>query len=314
MIVITVLIILVILLLAGVWWTYRFIFYSPRSGQNNDLNLVLTPEFKYLSERITDMINDVRTIPYEKVSIQSFDGLTLAGRYYHVRDGAPVNICFHGYRGTPTRDFSGGSKVILERGHNLLMIEERAQCSSEGHTISFGINERIDCLNWIDYCLDRFGEDVEIILVGISMGAATVLMASELDLVPNVKGIIADCPYTDPLEIIELVGKDLFHFPKPAVKAAAVLAAEIFGHFDLKQSSAIEAVKNTSVPICLIHGDRDTLVPPEMSMRLHEANPSLTELHMFPGAGHGLSFLIDTDRYRKTVNEFAEKVLSRQEY
>ncbi len=66
---------------------------------------------------------------------------------------------------------------MLREGHNVLMIEERAHLESEGHTITFGIKERYDALDWIRYALQRFGEDTRIILVGISMGAATVLMA-----------------------------------------------------------------------------------------------------------------------------------------
>ena len=307
MVILIIVLILALLFLIAVRWAYGFIFYSPNKTQNTDKNIVLGPGFDYLKPKISDMIDRINAVPYEPVSITSFDGLKLNGRYYHVRDGAPVNICFHGYRGTPSRDFSGGAMLVLERGHNLLLIEERAQCSSEGHTITFGINERIDCLDWINYCLDRFGDKTKIILVGISMGAATVLMASDLDLPDNVVGIVADCPYSSPLGIIESVGSGM-HIPKPVTRCLAILASELFGHFDLRISSAMESVKNAKVPILLIHGEADTFVPPYMSRDIRDANPKLTELHTFPDAGHGISFLLDPERYRRIVDSFCKRL------
>ncbi len=307
MILLIVLIIILILFIAAVRWAYGFIFYSPKGDQNDDLKVVLSPEYHFLIPTVTQMIKDLNAIPYEPVSITSFDGLKLNGRYYHVRDGAPLNICFHGYRGTPSRDFSGGAMVIMNRGHNLLLIEERAQKTSEGHTVTFGINERIDCLDWVNYSIERFGEDIKIILVGISMGAATVLMASDLDLPPNVKGIIADCPYSSPLAIIQSVGTRM-HLPGRIVKWLAICAAEVFGHFDITVSSPVDSVTRAKVPILLIHGESDDYVPVEMSYEIRDANPGLITLHTFPNAGHGISFMLDPDRYTALVNDFAKSV------
>ena len=44
-------------------------------------------------------IADFEKEPCEEVSIKSNDGLTLYGRYYHVKDNAPVEIMCHGYKG-----------------------------------------------------------------------------------------------------------------------------------------------------------------------------------------------------------------------
>ena len=198
------------LALTGILYgVYKFAFDSPNQTQNDDLHVAKTPQMTERAKKIRSMIEEARNIPFERVYITSHDGLKLSGRYYHQQDGAPLDICFHGYRGTPARDFSGGIQIMLREGHNVLMIEERAHLESEGHTITFGIKERYDALDWIQYALQRFGEDTRIILVGISMGAATVLMASELELPEQVKGIVADCPYTSPEVIIKKVCKDM---------------------------------------------------------------------------------------------------------
>lgn len=254
------------------------------------------------------MIDAVNSLPYERVTIRSHDGLTLSGRYYHQRDGAPLNICFHGYRGTPSRDFSGGFQIMRRQGHNVLMIEERAHKNSQGHTITFGVEERYDCLDWIRYALERFGPQTRIVLSGISMGAATVLMASALPLPEQVVGITADCPYTSPAAIIRQVGRHM-GIPEGVSGFLSAAAARIFGHFRLNAADAAEAVRQTKVPILLIHGEADDFVPCAMSRRIHAANPERIAFFTFPGAGHGLSFLADPGRYEELIRAFTRQVL-----
>lgn len=265
-----------------------------------------------LHEDILYLIDAANALPYEAVTITSHDGLVLSGRYYHQREGALLNICFHGYRGTPSRDFSGGLQVMLRQGHNVLMIEQRAHCSSQGHTISFGIKERLDCLDWVRYALQRFGEETQILLVGISMGAATVLMASELELPSQVVGIIADCPYSAPKAIIHKVCGDM-RLPVQFSTWLACVSAKLFGHFDLTESTALEAVKHAAVPILLIHGEEDNFVPCQMSMEIQAADPARIKLQLFSGAGHGLSYLIDQERYEQVVRDFSDRVLAKAE-
>ena len=263
-------------------------------------------------DRCISLIDALNARPYERVSILSHDGLRLSGRYYHTADGAPLAILCHGYRGTPSRDFCGGANICLSRGFNVLMIEERAHCSSEGHSISFGINERYDVLNWTRYAAERFGPETKILLGGISMGAATVLMASELDLPQNVRGILADCPYTTPEEIITLTGKKL-KFPMEALFPFVRLAAKLFGGFTLGGVNAASAVRHTKVPVLLIHGEADDFVPIEMSRKIHASNPDMVEFHTFPGAGHGQSCVVDFDRYKKIITDFTDRVLKAPE-
>ena len=189
----------------------------------------------------------------------------------------------------------------------MLLIEERAHCTSEGHTISFGINERYDVLNWTRYAAERFGPDTKILLCGISMGAATVLLASELDLPQNVRGIMADCPYTTPEEIIKETGR-MLKFPMKLAMPFVMLSARIFGGLTLGGVSTAEAVRHTKVTILLIHGEADGLVPCSMGREIAAANPAMVDLQTFPGAGHGLSYLTDTRRYTDLIEAFCEKI------
>lgn len=297
------------LTLCAVYGIYRYVFYSPVGKQNDDYHILAPIKTHEQYHRSIDLIDAVNRRPYEAVRIRSRDGLQLTGRYYHIRDGAPLAILCHGYRGTPSRDFCGGADICFQAGFNVLLIEERAHCSSEGHTISFGINERYDVRDWISFAAERFGKEVCILLAGISMGAATVLMASELDLPENVRGILADCPYTSPCEIIAKVGKEM-HIPGCVSIPLAKAAARLFGNFSLDASSAEDAVRCTKVPVLLIHGEADDFVPCSMSRAIAAANTEYVELHTFPEAGHGLSYLVDTERYTKLVENFCTKIFS----
>ena len=291
-----------VILLAGSYYAYRIAFYSPpkdREKPNNPKD----PQYDPYRPEMKRIYHQLNNRPYERVSIRSEDGLKLDGRYYHVKDGAPLDIGFHGYRSNPITDFSGGSELSFQMEHNLLLIEQRAHGKSEGNTISFGILERRDLLCWVYYAIERFGSDVTIFLYGVSMGGATVLMASDLELPANVKAIIADCPFTKPLDVILHVGKTTA-FPQWLIKPFAILGARIYGSFDLMETDAIRAVQNAKVPVLIIHGEDDRYVPCEMSAEAAEVNPKMVQRHTFPGAAHGISYLVDTPRYHKIVKDF----------
>ncbi|MBQ7320885.1 MAG: alpha/beta hydrolase [Clostridia bacterium] len=247
----------------------------------------------------------IRTMPHENVSIRSYDGLTLRGRYYEYQPGAPLELLFHGYRGTGERDLSGGVERCFALGRNALIVDHRAAGTSDGHVITFGIKERRDCLDWIAFALKRFGADTKIILTGISMGAATVMMAMGEKLPPNVVCVLADCGYSSPKEIIQKVIRDmkLPQFLYPFIR----LGARLYGGFDLEETSPMEAVAKCRVPLILIHGDADDFVPCEMSRRLYEACASTKKFVAIPGAGHGLAFPVNQEMYLTALADFQKE-------
>lgn len=165
--------------LGGLYGLYRYAFYSPRGAQNDDHHISTNPQMRSTGKRYPGAIDALNALPCERVYITSADGLRLTGRYYPAKPGAPLVIACHGYRGTPSRDFSVGAEIYRSMGCALLLIEERGQCGSAGHTITFGAMEKYDVLLWTRWAADRFG-GIPILLGGISMGAATVLMASAL--------------------------------------------------------------------------------------------------------------------------------------
>lgn len=284
---------------------YLKVFYAPPqkplSGDRIDI-----PEgdiYEPFRPAMEQWAREVRAMPYEEMSVISFDGLTLRGRYYEFAPGAPIELMFHGYRGNAERDLSGGVQRCFALGRSALVVDQRCSGRSEGRTITFGINERRDCLTWLELMLKRFGPEVKIILTGISMGAATVMSVADQPLPDNVLGILADCGYSSAREIIQTIIRQM-GLPVGPSYFFVKLGARIFGRFDLEQTSPVAALKHATVPVIFFHGEDDAFVPCRMSRSCYEACTTRKMLVTIPGAGHGLSYPVAPERYLQALRDF----------
>ena len=287
-------------------YCYRVAFYAPRRKKQTSPQQIEIPEgeiYEVHREKMESWVRQVRKLPKTHFWITAFDGLSLHGTYYEYAPGAPIELMFHGYRGSAERDLPGGVQRCFACGRSALIVDQRCSGRSAGKTITFGIRERRDCLSWVDFMVRHFGPDVKIILTGISMGAATVVMAAGEALPANVIGILADCGYSSQRDIQKNVIRDMGLPPDlsfPFVK----LAARIFGGFDLEETTPMEALKKCRLPVIFFHGEADDFVPCHMSREMYDACPTRKCLCTIPGAGHGLSYAVDPDQYLQVLQEF----------
>lgn len=295
-------IVLVMVLLVAAF-CYCVTFRSPNVALDDPYAIPPGKQYENVADKMLEMICALESVAYQQVYITARDGTKLAGRYYHFCDGAPIQLFFHGYRGNAVREFACAYPLAQKLGYNALVIDQRAHGKSGGHVITFGIRERYDCLDWCNHATERFGRNTKLFLTGISMGGATVLMASDLKLPKNVAGIIADCPFASPGKIIRKICRDI-KLPCWLTYPFVALGALLFGNFRIWESSAIRSVKKTRIPILLIHGGDDRFVPGDMSRRIYDACRSDKEIAVFPKAGHGLSYLTDPKRYESIVRDF----------
>lgn len=248
-------------------------------------------------------VDEIRAMKREQVEITSFDGLKLRGFYYEYSPDSPLELIFHGYGGNAERDLSGGVERCFALGRSVILIDQRGAGQSEGRVCSFGINERRDCLKWIEFASEKFGKNRPLIIGGVSMGAATVMMASGEELPENVVCVMADCGYSTAREIIKKVVREM-KLPENLVYPFIKLGARIYGHFDLEETSPIEAVARSKTPIVFIHGDNDDFVPHSMSVACFEACNAPKKLVTIEGAGHGLAFPVNGKKYVDSLREF----------
>ena len=294
--------------LGGAYYAYRVAFQADPKRIAPARSMPEGKLYDPYRELTLRNVDDLLSRPCETVTITSRDGLRLSGKYYAGQPGAPLMLFFHGYRSTSARDGSGGFQLCLRRGFSVLMVDQRAHGDSEGDTIAFGIRERQDCLDWANAAAERFGPETEILLLGVSMGAATVLMAADLPLPPQVKGIIADCGYDSPEDILRATMRR-WHYPQVPTWQLVRLGARLFGHLDVKECSALESLRHARIPVLLIHGEADDVVPCTMAHALRDACASPATLLTVPGAGHGMSCYTDPEAYEKAVDDFCKEVL-----
>ena len=284
---------------------FRMAFYASRKRPPSEdfLDLPQGEIYEPFWDYMKDCAKEVRSLPCKELWITAFDGLKLHGRFFEYAPGATVELMMHGYRGSAERDLSGGVRRAFKLGHSVLLIDQRCSGRSDGHVITFGIKEHRDCLGWLEKLRQEQGEDVRVILTGISMGAATVVMAAGQPLPRNVIGVMADCGYSSAKGIIREVIRQM-KLPPTLAYPFVKLGATLYGKFDLEQTTPLEALKSCQVPVIFFHGEDDAFVPCDMSREMYEVCPTKKRLVTIPGAGHGLSYPVAPQKYLDAMREF----------
>lgn len=295
--------ILLILLISYICFRLAF-FVSKKERIKNSAKLLPDGEI-YLpyKSQILKWGEETKALPHQEFSIVSFDGTRLFAKYYEYKKGSPIELMFHGYKGTAERDLSGGVQRCFALGRSAFIVDQRTSGKSGGNVITFGIKEHKDCLCWIDFMIKQFGDNVKIHLTGISMGASTVLMAAGEDLPKNVVGVLADCGFSSAKDIIKKVIREM-GLPENLAYPFVKLGALIYGGFNLEEKTSENSLRNCTVPVIFFHGDTDDFVPSYMSEINYNACSSKKRLVIIKGAGHGLCYLVEPDTYISELNDF----------
>ena len=221
-----------------------------------------------------------------------------------------MELMFHGYRGSGERDLCGGVQRCFRLGRNVLIVDQRGSGQSDGKVITFGINESRDLEAWIKYLIERFGDDVKIILTGISMGAATVMMTVGEKLPDNVKCAVEDCGYTSVWDEFSHQIVRMFHLPVFPYLYASQFCIKRHIDLDFKAASSVEALKKSKTPMLFVHGEADEFVPFEMVHKNYAAFTGEKDILTIPEADHALSVDTDPVKYFNKVWEFVGKYIA----
>lgn len=306
-VIIAILGVLLILFIIALYRLYWLTFKNHKKKEIDDYYYLDHHFYDAYRETITKQIEEIRGYRYQELWIKSYRNYKLFGRYYRDYDNAPTIIFVHGFRSTGIRDFAIAIPTMIKEGYNVLVIDQRGQGKSDGNKLCFGELERFDVLEWTKKIIELEGNDVKIIYFGLSMGASAVLMSESLELPSNVTGIIADSPYSNPIEAIREVAQYQLHVNKYIAGFMAYLASLIFAHFNLNKTDCMRSIKGKSLPILLIQGDQDRLVPMWMCQEIVDSNKDAIQLEVFKGAGHMLSGFTETERYQKLIIDFCNK-------
>ena len=276
---------------------------APKLRVKSETQEALQAAREEYAEELNAGVEWLENTPHADISITSFDGLKLRGHLYTYPRAKRTVLMMHGYRSSWKSDFCGAAKEIYESGCNLLLAEQRAHGESEGKTIGFGVLERYDCAEWLRELTERFG-DLPLYADGISMGATTVLMATGLNLPEQVKGIIADCGFTSPYDIMDRVFTAHSPIPAKLVLPGVSLYNKAKGSYGFSDYSTLEALADNQIPVFFAHGDADNFVPLDMTLAAYEACKAPKTLLIAHGAGHGMSWMVERERYKAMLADF----------
>lgn len=300
---------LVLAVFGAAWYFFRFSILRADTERTDEEYEEETSIWHPFRERMAEAQRWIREHTAEHVSITSFDGLRLSALYIPADTDEPKGtfVVLHGYRSLATIDFALEAEFLHGLGYRLLVPYQRAHGESEGKYITYGVKERYDCRDWARYAERRFGREENLFLAGISMGSATVLMSLGLDLPENVRGVVADCGFTSPWEIMKHVSRRDFKLPSfPLLNALDLLARAVAG-FRLKGADTREALCGSKRPVLFLHGEQDDFVPVRMTRENFQACTAEKELYLVPGAGHAQSFAMDTPGCEEKIAAFVKK-------
>ncbi len=246
--------------------------------------------------------DDMQALPHERLEMLSRDAITLRADWYPNGESKKTAILLHGWRSAPWWDYGGVFEDLYIAGYSILAVSQRALFESDGRYVTYGVRESEDLMDWIDLICKRFGSDRRIALMGISMGAATVLLTTGKPLPETVKCAVSDCSYTKASELF----KEGAHGWLPISRLCVDLVSRMKTHTSYFPANCLKAVAKSKTPTFFVHGDADEVVPYHMLNELYSACSAPKEKWTVPGAKHGEAYAADPEGYRMRILPFLE--------
>lgn len=276
------------------------------------LNLDKTPELPVKKpmhiQRCREGYQEFDSMEKEDIWIESFDGHKLHGYFIPNKKANKVVISFHGYNTEARKEYPLHHSYYQD-GYTVLIVDQRGVGQSKGRFITMGLLERRDALLWIDYVVQRYGGDVEILLDGLSMGATTVMMAAQDIHAPQVKGMIVNCGFDSCSDQMEYTITKLMHLPKVPVLQTVKLYAKLLAKYDMDAITASESLAKSDIPLLMFHGAKDTFVPYENLARIYP-NARASHKKQIPceHAAHGIARFEDRELFEGEIHRFLEEL------
>lgn len=237
------------------------------------------------------------------------DGLTLRASYIPAAEkSSRAVILAHGINHA-REQMIPLARLFHDHGYNVLMPDARAQGQSDGHRIGFGWPDRKDYLGWINKVISELGDNVKIVLMGLSMGAATVLATAGEQLPQNVKAVVADSGFASIYQMAKTTLRRDFHLPANPIVPIADWLARFRTGSRLSQERVDDQLKRAMVPVLIIHGEDDQVVPVKHAKVLYNAIKGPKKAYIVPHAQHIQAYAEDPERYQQVLGDFLSQYL-----
>lgn len=273
----------------------------------NDLNLfaILEGLGLYSRDRYEELVK-------QEIVLSSVDGLKLSGAAIELYpDSKRWMIIVHGYTGSRAVS-TQFIDMFTDEDYNVLLIDQRRHGQSEGRYTTYGYYEKYDVQTWVNWLVEQHGANTEIGLHGQSLGGGTVLEYLSIA-APQVKAVIADCPYSDLTDLMKHQITKLNKIPSVPFFRWVNNRIRKKAGFSFEQVSPIRSVRNSHLPVMFIHGTNDTYVPTRMSLEMYDVKPGPKKLVLIEGAIHANAYHIDPNQYRGEIRSFLNEYIGKPE-
>jgi fermentation-respiration switch protein FrsA (DUF1100 family) len=285
---------------------------SLRPGLNNGKDV--TESYRYMFDEypyIKPWVDSLQAVgALRDTFVVNAEGVQLHAIYAAaVQPTRKTAVIVHGYTDSSVRMLMIGYLYNKVLDYNILLPDLQNCGLSGGDAIQMGWKDRLDVLQWMDIANKIYGGQTQMVVHGISMGAATTLCVSGEPQQPYVKCFVEDCGYTSVWQQFEKELKEMFGLPPfPLLYAASALCEPRYG-WNFREASPLKQVAKCRLPMLFIHGDADKYVPTWMVYPLYEAKPEPKELWIVPDAAHAVSYKENRDEYTRRVLRFVEQYI-----
>ncbi len=239
-------------------------------------------------------------------TVKSYDGYELhAERLYNPHPSDRFILISHGY----TDNHIGSlkyTKMYLDLGFEVILYDLRGHGENEPTFCTYSARESHDLACLIEDSRKRYPIAKVFGIHGESLGAASSIAC--LKYKPDIDFIVSDCGFSEISSVLQ-IGLRGMHLPGFLTHIASLCAKLRYG-YSYSEMRPIDSLKDNTVPILFLHGEKDTFILPMHSQNMQKATQGYSELHLIRDAGHAQSILFDPDTYRDCVQAFLERILT----
>lgn len=245
----------------------------------------------------------IHTHNAEPFSCKTYDNVIVSGFIVQRPHAQRIILLCHGYH--HSKEFM---MPVLEMFPNdtIILFDFRAHGDSEGNLISFSIHESKDIHAVIHYIhAQEELRNLPIYGIGVSMGAATLIKAAH-EGAPFEK-IVIDSSFAELRTQLTRTWKHKTRLPQ-FLSAITLFIHEKIAGISLNEASLKNMVPTLSMPVYIIHANKDWLIPVEDAFALYNAVQAQKELWIIDSASHARNFTERPYEYKERIDAFFDSV------
>jgi len=221
-------------------------------------------------------------------------------------------VIVHGKGSDRQREVDGRvlevARALVLDGHPVLMFDLRGSGRSGGDHFTLGAKEVRDVGGAVDFLTSRGLAARGVDLLGYSMGAATAMLEAASD--PKVSAVAEDSGYADLGDVLQdqvpkASGLPSFFTPGVVLAARVLIGVDVYS---IRPVDAVRTLAARGVPLLVIHGEADTMIPMDHGQRLVAAYGPKVESYFVPGAEHVGSYAANPSVYLSHLTAFLDRI------